>query len=232
MDKVRIAVVGLGPAGLTALKNLREEGFDAVAFERRDQVGGVWSYSPDTSYTSVIRETVSNISKFVSGFSDFPMPKEYPPYLSGSQVAEYFQSYARHFGLEPHIRFNSTVKRVTRDEARGAWRLRIAGPDGESDALFDKVVFGTGSETKAVWPAMPGRDKFKGVVMHGQNYRSPAPLAGKRVLVVGIGNTACDVSLSLAGHAAALYQSYRRGRLMVTFWTGPCRACRSGWPTA
>ncbi|KAM4064382.1 flavin-binding monooxygenase-like domain-containing protein [Hirsutella rhossiliensis] len=225
MENIRIAVIGLGPAGLTALKSLREEGFDAVAFERRDKVGGVWSYSPNTNYTSVVGETVANISKFVSGFSDFPIPKDYPPYLSGTQVAEYFQSYAKHFDLERHIHFNTTVHKVVRDEAEDAWQVHLTGSGGDAVARFDKVVVGTGSQTSPVWPRMPGRDKFQGIVMHGQNYRSPEQFAGKRVLVVGIGNTACEVAISLSGRVAKLYQAYRRGRIMVS------RYLDSGIPT-
>lgn len=216
MENVKIAVVGLGPAGLTAIKALREEGFNVVGFERRDRVGGLWSYSSDPSHTSVIQNTVSNISKFVSGFSDFPVPKEYPPYMTGSHVAEYFQAYARHFQLEQHIRFRTTVRRVLRDKLDSGWNVQVSGPDGESTLHFDKVVFGNGCETVPKWPPMPGKEKFKGTVLHGQSYRKADQFAGKRVLVVGIGNTACEVSLSLAGHVSTLYQSYRRGRIIVS----------------
>ncbi|RDA85267.1 hypothetical protein CP532_2330 [Ophiocordyceps camponoti-leonardi (nom. inval.)] len=269
MEDIKIAVIGLGPAGLTALKCLRDEGFDAIAFERRDEVGGVWSHSPDESYTSVIQGTVSNISKFivsptsilVSSYvgsqcmydsltreaqslasatfqsqrvSKSPscltlhiyLPtlmetsnekKDYPPYLTGSQMAEYMQAYARNFDLEKHMRFNTTVHRVTRDPCRDAWRVRLVGPTGEEEeGLFHKVVFGTGSERFPVWPLMPGRDAFRGIVMHGQSYKSPEPFIGKRVLVVGIGNTACDVSTSLVNKASHVHQSYRRGRVLVS----------------
>lgn len=93
---------------------------------------------------------------------------EYPPFLSGAQVAEYFQSYARHFDLERYIHFGTTVHSVVRDRAEDGWRLSLGG---DVVARFDKVVFGTGSQTLPVWPPMPGRDKFQGVVMHGQSYR-------------------------------------------------------------
>lgn len=217
LGNVKIAVIGLGPAGLTAIKALREEGFDAVGFERRDRVGGVWSYSPDPSYTSVIQETVSNVSKFVSGFSDFPVPKELPPYMTGAQVGKFFEAYASHFQLDRNIRFKTTVQKVLRDSADRGWNVHVTRPDGHDEVLhFDKVVFGTGSETVPVWPPMPRREEFKGTVIHGQSYRKPEQFAGQRVLVVGIGNTACEVSLSLTSHAATVYQSYRRGRIIIS----------------
>ncbi|KAM4054539.1 flavin-binding monooxygenase-like domain-containing protein [Hirsutella rhossiliensis] len=216
MGNVKIAVIGLGPAGLTAIKALREEGFDVVGFERRDRVGGIWAYSPNPNYTSVIHDTVSNVSKFVSGFSDFPILKEYPPYMTGTQVAEYFEEYARHFQLEQHVRFKTTVRRVLRDELDRGWNVHVSGPEGDAILHFDKVVLGSGSDSVPSWPPMPGRQLFKGTVIHGQSYRRPEQFAGKRVLVVGIGNTACEVSLSLTSHASKVYQSYRRGRIIVS----------------
>ncbi|KAF0636593.1 hypothetical protein FPSE5266_20329 [Fusarium pseudograminearum] len=75
MENIDIAIIGTGPAGLVALKNLREQGFNAVAFERRESVGGLWAYSDNTDYTTALDDTTVNVSKFVSGFSDFPMPK-------------------------------------------------------------------------------------------------------------------------------------------------------------
>lgn len=86
-------------------------------------------------------------------------------------MAEYFQSYAKHFTLEQHIRFNTTVRKVTRDKLDEGWNVYVTGPDGDSVLHFDKVVFGTGSETAPIWPAMPGREKFNGIIIHGQNYR-------------------------------------------------------------
>ncbi|KAF5646391.1 dimethylaniline monooxygenase 2 [Fusarium sp. NRRL 52700] len=226
LSRVKIAVIGVGPAGLSAIKALREQGFDAIGFERRDRVGGVWSYSSNSSYTSVVPETVSNVSRFVSGFSDFPVPKDLPPYMTGAQVGEFLESYARHFELEKHIRFKTTVRKVLRDKADTAWNVHIIRPD-RSDLIlkFDKVVFGSGSESIPSWPPMPGRKLFQGTVIHGQSYRKPEEFSGQRVLVVGIGNTACEVSLSLTRHASKVYQSYRRGRIIIS------RYDESGVPT-
>ncbi|KAI0907766.1 FAD/NAD(P)-binding domain-containing protein [Ustulina deusta] len=216
MEGVRIAVIGLGPAGLTALKTLREEGFNVVAFERRDEIGGLWAFSDDAGYTSVLKETVCNVSKFVSGFSDFPVPEDYPAFFTGSQVAEYFKSYALHFNLYPHIRFGTTVQRVARNAADDSWDVHITTSDGPAVLSFDKVVLAHGCESLPLWPPMPSKNKFKGILMHGQSFKSPEPFKDKRVLVVGIGNTACEVSLALANYASKVYQSYRRGRIMVS----------------
>ncbi|KAI0834529.1 FAD/NAD(P)-binding domain-containing protein [Hypoxylon sp. FL0890] len=216
MEHIKIAIIGLGPAGLTALKTLREEGFDAVAFERRDEVGGLWSFSSNATFTSTLNGTVCNVSKFVSGFSDYPVAKECALYPTAPQVAEYFNSYASNFNLQDHMRFNTTVRRVTRNASDNAWDIHITNIDGDTILSFDKVVFGHGCESAPVFPSIPNRDKFKGLMIHSQAYKSPEPFRNKKILVVGIGNTACEVALSLRKHAARLYQSYRRGKIIVS----------------
>ncbi|ODA82519.1 hypothetical protein RJ55_01026 [Drechmeria coniospora] len=228
MEKIKVAVIGLGPAGLTAVKALREEGFDVIAFERRDRVGGVWSYSQDTNFTTVTRGTVAN-----SGFSDFPIPDEYPPYMTGDQVAEYFEAYAQNFGLEDCVKFKTTVRRVLRDDHDRKWNVHFTSADGVDHVIVvDKVVVGSGSNTTALWPPLPGRSLFEGTVLHGQSYRGPEPFADRRVLVVGMGNTACEISLSLIGHASRVYQSYRRGRYLVPRFldSGVPSDCSNPWP--
>ncbi|KAF5633022.1 dimethylaniline monooxygenase 2 [Fusarium tjaetaba] len=211
LSTVKIAVIGLGPAGLSAIKALREEGFEAIGFERRERVGGVWSYSSNSSYTSVVPETVSNVSSLdlvtfqckmvrynsehhhrpISDHADDP---DLPPYMTGAQVGEFLESYARHFDLEKHIRFETTVRKVLRDKADKAWNVHIISPDGGDRILkFDKIVFGSGSESIPSWPPMPGRKIFQGTVIHGQSYRK---------------------------HASKVYQSYRRGRIIISRYDG------------
>jgi dimethylaniline monooxygenase (N-oxide forming) len=97
--------------------------------------------------------------------------KEYPTFLTSSQVAEYFQSYALHFNLYPHVRFGTTVNRVTRNTADDGWDIHITNSDGPAVLSFDKVVFGHGCESVPLWPPMPSRDKFKGTIMHGQSFK-------------------------------------------------------------
>ncbi|KAI1502503.1 flavin-binding monooxygenase-like-domain-containing protein [Biscogniauxia marginata] len=195
MDKINIVVVGL------------EEGFNAVAFERRDKVGGLWSQSSDPTFTSALDETICNISKFVL---------DSPPFFASSDVAKYFDAYASHFELHRHVRFGTTVKKVTRNSSDNGWDVYITNSGGDSIMLFDKVVFGTGNQNIQMCPPIPSRDKFKGTVIHSQAYRSPEIFKDKKVLVVGLGNTACDVSLGLRKHTSKLYQANRRRRMIVS----------------
>lgn len=91
--------------------------------------------------------------------------------MSGAQVAEYLEEYAKHFELEQHVLFNTTVRRILRDELDRGWNVYVCGPEGDAILHFDKVVLGSGSDSVPSWLQMPGRDLFKGTVIHGQSYR-------------------------------------------------------------
>ena len=100
----RIAVIGAGPSGITAVKNLLDEGFrDIVCFDRNDVVGGNWLFRDDTSHSSVFETTHIISSKTLSEYHDFPMPSSYPDYPSHAQLASYFQAYAAHFGVNAFV---------------------------------------------------------------------------------------------------------------------------------
>lgn len=86
-------------------------------------------------------------------------------------MGQYFQDYARQFNLDEHIRFNTSVKVVTKNEATGKWDVSITGPDGDQVLVFDKVVFAHGPHTVPNIPPMPGRELFQGSIIHGQQYR-------------------------------------------------------------
>lgn len=91
--------------------------------------------------------------------------------MTGRQLAEYFEAYAKHFQLEPHIRFSTTVTKVIRDEQDRGWNVHTKGLNGDEILYYDKVVFGNGSDTLPKWPPLPGRERFNGAVIHGQQFR-------------------------------------------------------------
>lgn len=102
----RIAVIGAGAIGLSAIKCCKEVGFDPVCFEKSNDLGGLWKYHEDTldGSASVMRNTVMNSSKETSAFSDFPPPKEFPAFLHHTEMYEYLSMYAKNFDLIKHIR--------------------------------------------------------------------------------------------------------------------------------
>ncbi len=130
----RIGIIGAGPSGIAAAKNMLEAGLrNVIVFERNAEVGGNWVYSPRPSHSSVFETTHIISSKSLSEYEDYPMPAHYPDYPSHTQLKDYFQSYAKHFGVEPHIRFQCGVKKAEKT-AEGKWRVTL---DDGAVELFD-----------------------------------------------------------------------------------------------
>ncbi|KAL8290912.1 hypothetical protein RB597_008940 [Gaeumannomyces tritici] len=213
-DSARVAVIGAGPAGLAAIKSLQEEGFQVTGFERRPDVGGLWAFSDVPNYTSATKDTRYQMSKFISCFTDFPFPDDFPRFPMAEDMASYYQSYAQHFGLMDRIRFGAVVRSVRRSSDDTAWLLDV---EGEAEPLsFDKVLVAAGTETEPKpLPEFEGRELFEGKVMHSQAYKRPEDFQGLNVVVVGQGNTACDCAVELASHARGVYLAHRRRAVVI-----------------
>ncbi|RMF31131.1 MAG: monooxygenase [Bacteroidetes bacterium] len=205
-----VAVIGAGCSGLTAIKNLLQAGVrQVVCFEKNDQVGGNWIYTAKESHSSVCETTHIISSKSLSEFEDFLMPEDYPDYPSHRQVLAYFQAYARHFGLEKYIRFNTAVERVEKAEGE-RWRLHLS--TGE-EAVFDYLLVANGHHSVPRHPELPGT--FEGEYLHAHSYKTNAPFRGKRVLVVGAGNSGCDCAVEISRVAAFTAISIRRPTYII-----------------
>lgn len=219
-----VAIVGAGPTGLSMLKTLREDGFDATIFERRSQVGGLWSYTEDETMTTALPNTTANISKYTCGFTDYPMPDHYPPFLSQSQFQEFLESYSTHFGLQDHIVFRTSVTEVERNPENTKWCIKMTTEGKPVTREFDKVVCCHGYQTQAKAPEFPGQEEFQGRIMHGQQFRSPADFKGQNVVFVGMSSSASDIVPLVVQNAAKVYVSHRRGTWIFGRW-------RNGLPT-
>jgi len=208
----RWCVIGAGPSGLTALKNLRAAGIDAEALEREDGVGGNWYFGSPTSRVFASTRLIS--SRRLTEYVDYPMPRDWPAYADHRRCLEYLRAYARHFDLVPHIRTHAAAEAVEPRGAPGAgWRVRTA--DGASRE-YAGVVIASGHNHVPRFPEVPG--SFAGTLLHAADYKSPTqplPLAGRRVLVIGGGNSGCDIAVESARHAAATTLSLRRGYYVV-----------------
>lgn len=204
-NQPRICVIGAGCSGLTSIKNLVEAGLtDVVCYEKNDQVGGNWIYTAGESHSSVCETTHIISSKKLSEFLDFPMPEHYPDYPSHRQVLAYFQAYAEHFELEEYIRFNTAVKKVEKQEGE-KWAVTL--DSGETE-VFDHLLVANGHHSVPRLPDFPG--DFSGEVIHSHNYKTNEPFAGKRVLVVGAGNSGCDCAVEISRVAGHVGISMRR----------------------
>ena len=206
---MRIAVIGAGPSGLTTLKNLRAAGLtDIVCYEATDAVGGNWVFRERPSHSSVYETTHIISSKRLSAFDDFPMPQDYPDFPSHRQILAYFKAYAEHFGVMPHIRFSTRLERARR-EADGQWRLTLTEGEEIKEDVVDVLFVCTGHHSDPVMPELSGH--FDGELLHAHDYKRAEPFRGRRVLVIGGGNSACDIAVETARVSAVTAISLRRG---------------------
>lgn len=199
------AIIGAGPAGLAAARQLQKYGIPFTGFELHGDVGGLWDI--DNPHSTLYHSAHLISSKGTTQFDDFPMDMDVPPYPHHTQVLGYLQAYARHFGLHRHYRFNTRVTALLRQE-RG-WRLRCERDGEVQEGLFDGVLIANGTLHTPNRPELPG--EFSGEILHASQYRSADCFEGKRVLIVGCGNSACDIAVDAVHRARSVDLSVRRG---------------------
>jgi dimethylaniline monooxygenase (N-oxide forming) len=212
----KIAVIGAGPLGLMALKNLKDDGFDTTTFEARSYVGGLWQYSNDASI-SVAESTIFNSSRYRSAISDYPFPDDADDFPTWQQLNKYLEGYVDQFNLRPHIKLNCPVTGLTRED--GKWAIEIAPKDmagQKTTVYFDKVLIAIGSFVKPKQPEFEGIEKFEGRTLHAINYHRAADFKDQNVLLVGLYASAQDVATCLQqDQAKKLYLSHRNGVVLV-----------------
>ena len=203
----KVCIIGAGSSGLAAAKTFAERGIPFDCLEREDDIGGLWN---ETTSTGVVYDTTYLVSsRKYTGFEDYPMPEDYPTYPSHREALAYLRDYAQNFGILDRIEFNTAVERVERiDEG---WLVYIAGK--ARPRLYRALVIATGHHDIPRMPNIPG--KFTGEIMHSRDYRSVKQLIDKRVVVVGAGNSACDIVVDATSVARSVYQSMRRGTYFV-----------------
>ena len=198
----RYCIIGAGPSGLAAARALSKAGFDFDVFERHDDVGGIWDASNEN--TPIYESAHFISSRTQSAFDGFPMPADYPDYPSWKQILDYIRAFADHFDLRTHIRFGTTVDKAQPNGS--AWNVHL----GSGEMLrYDGVIAAVGHNWDPVLPEYAG--SFEGEAYHTLGYRSGAELAGKKVLVVGGGNSGCDIACDAATQASEAWISMRRG---------------------
>ncbi|MEM6273386.1 MAG: NAD(P)-binding domain-containing protein [Bacteroidota bacterium] len=211
----RICVIGAGPSGITALKNLLDEGLDVVAYDRNSEVGGNWIFNEDESHSSVFETTHIISSKTLSQYADFTFEdfdSSVADYPSHDELRRYFQAYARKFDLYPYIQFNTLVHAChCRDEQ--TWEVTIEQNGVPRVEVFTDLVVCNGHHWQPRYPDYPG--EFTGRFLHSHNYKKAEPFRGKRVLVIGGGNSACDVAVETSRVSQVTALSWRRGYHLI-----------------
>lgn len=210
----RVCVIGAGPSGLAAAKNAVQAGLQVTVFECNDRVGGNWVFNSATGHSSVYENTHIISSKALSEYEDFPMPPEYPDYPRHDQIQAYFERYARHFGVMPKIRFRHRVD-AAEPIAGGGWRIRFTDAEGAGHTQdFDVLMVANGHHWSPKFPEYEG--SFSGVFMHSHDFKGiDDSWRGQSVLVIGAGNSACDIAVESARLAGKVCLSMRSPQWFV-----------------
>lgn len=201
-----VCVIGAGSSGLAAAKNLLQCGFAVDVLEREDDLGGNWNFGKP--FARVYKSTHTISSKPGTQYPDYPMPASFPDYPHHSQILAYLRSYAEHFGVVRCIRYETPVRSVEPAQegvSDTKWRVTTAA----GAITYDAVFVANGHNWSPRTPEYPGT--FTGETMHSAHYRTPDVFVGKRVLVVGGGNSGCDIVVEAAQFGERALHSTRRG---------------------
>ncbi len=209
----RICVVGAGPAGLVATKTLRQAGLEVDCLEASSTIGGHWVLDNPNGRSAAYESLETNTTHAMSRLSDFEMPAEWPPFPRHDQVREWFESYVDHFGFRDRIHVGAEVRSARALEPSG-FRVEIRDDAGRvEEREYAALLACTGSYWDRRMPELPG--DFEGDLLHAQQYRAPGrpiDVRGRRVVVVGIGNTGCELACEVAAAGAeAVFLSARGG---------------------
>ncbi|MFK4836417.1 flavin-containing monooxygenase [Microbacterium sp. ZW T2_14] len=236
MSDHRYAIIGAGPSGLSAARALQKAGIDFDGFEASRGVGGLWDIENPRSTMYESAHLIS--SRTTTEFAEFPM-RTAADYPSHRELVSYFREFADHFGITERFRFDTKVTSLARTDD-GGWMLQAEGPStgsgtgggsgtgngsgtesgsgtdsaGErTQRRYDGVILANGTLAEPNVPAFAG--EFTGELLHTSAYKSATQLTGKRVLIIGAGNSGCDIAVDAVHHAASVDMSVRRGYYFV-----------------
>jgi cation diffusion facilitator CzcD-associated flavoprotein CzcO len=210
-----VCVIGAGASGLAAAKALHERGVPFDAFEQADGVGGVWAFRASGGRPAAYATLHLNSSRRRSEFSDFPIPPEYGDFPHHTQVRAYLEAYASHFGVLERITLRTQVQRAE-PRPGGGWEVALSTGERRT---YDALVVANGHHWDPRWPdpSVPGAERFAGRQLHAHDYAGEGPerFRGRRVVVVGMGNSAMDIAADAAGTAERVHLAARRGAHIV-----------------
>lgn len=210
----RVCIIGAGSSGIAACQVLAARGIAFDCFEAGSGVGGNWRYLNDNGMSSAYRSLHINTSRQIMEYKAFPMSEKYPTYPNHLQIAEYFDEFVDHFDLRDKITFRTEVVRVERTDG-GEWDVTVRSRDGgaESTHRYAAVMVANGHHWDPRWPepAFPGADTFTGTQTHSHDYKTFDGYEGRRVLVLGIGNSACDIAVETSKVSERTFLAMRRG---------------------
>ncbi|KAF2303917.1 hypothetical protein GH714_024519 [Hevea brasiliensis] len=187
-------IVGAGPSGLATAACLKERGVPSLILERANCIASLWQLK---TYDRLRL----HLPKQFCELPLKPFPTDFPTYPTKQQFVAYLEAYAKHFGLAPV--FNNTVVSAEFDPRCGFWRVKTLGlKQEESEYVCQWLIVATGENAEEVVPDIEGMNQFEGPILHTSSYKSGELFRGKRVLVVGCGNSGMEVCLDLCNYNA------------------------------
>jgi dimethylaniline monooxygenase (N-oxide forming) len=214
----RACIIGAGSSGIASCQVLHARGIPFDCFELGSAVGGNWRYNNDNGLSSAYRSLHANSSRQGMQYATFPMPDNYPDYLSHEMIAKYCDDFVDNFGFREKIQFRTEVTRAE-PATGGGWDVTVRQRDSgvQRTERYSAVLVANGHhwDPRYPEPAFPGAGTFTGEQIHSHHYRTPETFTGKRVLVLGIGNSACDAATDCSQVAARTLLAMRRGAHVV-----------------
>jgi len=196
------AIIGAGPSGLAMARNFQKYDIPFLGFEKHSSVGGLWDISNPNSTVYQSAHLIS--SKSMTEFAEFPMKDEVADYPSHQELCTYFNDFTDHFKLRKHFKFETNVEKITKLNDN-CWQLKT-----ENEVYhFKGIVIANGNLSEPNIPSFEGH--FSNSIIHSKAYKNPESLKDKRVLVVGAGNSGCDIVIDAVHYAKSVDISVRRG---------------------
>ncbi|XP_070253805.1 flavin-containing monooxygenase 3 isoform X2 [Myotis yumanensis] len=227
----KVAVIGAGVSGLASIRCCLEEGLEPTCFERSNDVGGLWKFSEhvEEDRASIYPSVFTNSSKEMMCFPDFPYPEDYPNFMHHGKLQEYIRTFAEKKNLLRYIQFETLVSRVKKCPSflvTGQWEVVSEKNGKQESTIFDAVMVCSGHHVYPNLPndSLPGLDQFQGHYLHSREYKGPEAFKGKRVLVIGLGNSGCDIAVELSRLATQVMISTRSGSWVMS------RVWEDGYP--
>lgn len=210
----QVCIIGAGPSGITAAKNCQKNGISYDIFEKNDKVGGNWVFNSKTGHSSVYENTHIISSRTMSEYEDYPMPENYPDYPRHDHLQAYFENYSKHFGVYENIKFHHNVDHVTKN-ADGYWNVEYTDDQGQKHKqVYEYLMVSNGHHWMPKYPQYEG--EFTGIWMHSHDFKGVTDeWRGKKVLIIGAGNSGCDVAVESARVSKDVFLSMRSPQWFV-----------------
>ncbi|MGQ0533487.1 MAG: flavin-containing monooxygenase [Caulobacteraceae bacterium] len=211
-----MCIIGAGASGVALAKSLYMAGVPFDCFEKGDRAGGLWAFKNKSGLSAAYRSLHANTSRDRTCYADFPFPKDWPQFPHHSQLAQYFDAYAEWFGFKHKIEFERSVVRARQLED-GCWEVSL---DNGETRRYGALCVASGQFWSPALPSPSPTGQFDGVEFHSKDYvdpSDPVDLRGKRVIVVGFGNSALDIACELGRkeNCSMVYVATRRGRWVI-----------------